>query len=710
MANIALYQLLNARPTPERLAKVMVYLGIIKPTEISDYDWKSLDYQSYRTVREMILDYCRRQPREPVEGLLIEACQKLRQTKPESVTAGEAFVNEVEQLEAQGYPPEIAVAYTATDPEFLERTGISLEKALRMAVGYAEERGLDLKQLKIDLKRALYYYSRELGIKAGDIPKLLREAFEKPVKVEVRKSLPKLCLRKEIEKYRETMQLELGQKFNAIVGFAYTVASHILRKKHLPPSPEKAPVMAGEEIPILVVYWALTDNPRVYELACIKPKYVMKVLGDFSKIAKFLTQVRAGKNVYTLSEKDALSLMARAILLSAKDMIRKLRETNVRVSGVSEQEWRKMMSDKIRSIYAKAEELLKIADEFVPGVYSMYLDELRNIIAEQTEYNLRVPPENMMKVPSLQETPTEILATIENALMGAGSEREAEERLSRILTPKQLTLLKEYGLRVDGEVRLYKDHLLHLVEAVNIPGYGWINLTHYNIFLWYDPLTGRLYLEESRYGKNYLKQVTYPEFLNWLMKKLTIRIPTGTVPPVGRTFQSGVPPYEQLTGEEREKILRKLMESVPKEAPPVEEEIPPGIELPKAPAVPQAPPEKPKNWIEEIEEIYGSTLKDFEWAWQTAIKYFPDVVQEIVKHNPKPLTNLKEFLIAIDSIRLAKLSKYIPGCAPTIKTVKEAIEFLRKHGILPTSPNFGTNMIREMSSYTNYCSFVEPLY
>ncbi len=662
--SVALYQLLRARPTPERLAKTLVYLGVISPSEVHDYDFYSLDYMSYRTVEEMINDYCRRTPTSPVEGLLIEACKKLNELRSRAKGGKELLREAVENYLRQGIPLPEAVAYVVTEPAMVEGAGLTPEGAVSWGLEYVlSVSPSSAKDYLITAKRLLYENKAGLGLTAKDIANIFARLKKELQKAPPRKEKPivppkAMLILKEFQQWaRETMP-------PAMITLTKILSKDLLREEGYRMNPDEAPAELGKKIPILVVYWALGDLPQAEALLRTNPEYVEKVLDRFREFYENVieqSRVLARLGTSAFIPTTSLSSVRRAIATSIFKTImtaykNRLDELSLREELTPEQK------RELRRRYTEvAMKLLELSDYFVPGTSETY----RLLFENEVE----IVPRGLVKIPAL-EHPTERLEILKQLLSRAKTPEERRALLQKYLGKEGLKKLEETGIRVDGQVRLYNNHLLYRVEAVKL-GEGWIDLIPLAVFLWYDPETGRYYLETFRAGKSIMQLITLPEFYRWLSRNLSIPVPNATP----------ITPGAPATVSERQKALvRKILEEETWRH------------------------ERNVNMLENFPEI----VMGLEQEWDYAKRVFPEVVEKILK-GQNPVENLQRFLQAIRVIWTYDMMRNKPPCVPTVKTLQEAVEYLTKRGVPPGSKKFGDNVVREITSYANYCSFVEPI-
>ncbi len=661
--NVALYQLLRARPTPERLAKTLTYLEVISPSEVQDYDFYSLDYESYRTVEEMIRDYCRRKPTSPVEGLLIEACRKLDELRKK--TKGKALLQEaVENYLKQGIPLPEAVAYVVTEPAMIGSAGVSPEEAVKWGLEYVlSVSPSSAKDYLITAKRLLYENRTALRLTAKDIATIFAKLKKELEKAPPKKSKPiippkYLMILKEFQQWaRETMP-------PAMTTLTKLLARDLLKDEGYRMNPNEAPAELGKKIPILVVYWALEDLPQVEDLLRTNPGYVEQVLDRFREfyenvIEKSRVLARLGTSAFIPS--TSLSSVRRAIATSIFNTImtayrNRLEELKLHSELTPEQK------KELKRRYTEAvTRLLELSDYFVPGTSETY----RVLFEEEAE----IVPRGLVSIPAL-EHPSEKLEILKQLLARARTPEEKRKVLEKYLGKEGLKKLEETGIKVDGMVKLYNGHLLYRVEAVKF-GENWIDLIPLSVFLWYDPTSGRYYFETFRAGKSIMQLITLPEFLKWLAKNLSIPVPVSS---------PAIPGVSAPVSKRQEALVRKILEE--------------------------------EAWRQErnvnMLENFGEAIAGFEAEMDYAKRTFPLVVEQILK-GQNPVENLQRFLQAIRVIWSYDVMKKKPPCVPTMKTLREAVEYLQKRGVPPGSKKFGDNVVREITSYANYCSFTEPI-
>lgn len=666
--NVALLKLLHSRPTPERLAKVLVYLGVVRPSEVYDYDLYSLDYESYRTVEEMIKDYCRRTPREPVEGLLIEACRKLREMRGRE-RGTELLESAVESYLSQGIPLTNAVAYVVADPSMIKSAGVTPEEAVKWGFEYVLRISPEsVGEFIATAKKLLYENKTQLGLTAKDIANIFAK-----LKAEMKKAPPKkekplmpvkyMAILKEFQQWAKTSIPP------AVSTLAKLLAKEILQEEGYRMNPDEAPAELGRKIPILVVYWALEDMPQIEELLRLYPEYVAEVLDRFRDFYENIIEqskvlARLGTQAYIPNM--ALSSVRRAIATSIFNTImtayrNRLRELEL-LGEVSPEEKRRLKKSYTETIM----KMLELSDYFVPGTLETYK------LLFESELENEIVPKGLVKIPAL-EHPSEKLEILKQILSKAKTPERKREILRKYLGEETLRKLEETGIKVDGQVKLYNGHLIYRVEAVKL-GESWIDLVPLAIFLWYDPSTGRYYIETFRAGKSIMQLITLPEFLRWLMKNLNIPVPR-TAP----ITLPGTSPISPVT-KRQEALVRKILEE--------------------------------EAWRHErnvnMLENFGEAIAGFEAEYSLARATFPEVVEGILK-GQNPVENLQRFLQAIRVLETYQHMKNKPPCIPNLDTLRQAIEYLRSKGVPPGSKKFGDNVVREITSYAYYCSFVEPI-
>ena len=665
---VALYSLLRSRPTPERLAKTLVYLGVIPQSSVRDYDFYSLDYESYPTVEAMIRDYCRRQPTSPVEGLLIEACKKLDELRKRA--KGKELLQEaVESYLAQGIPLPEAVAYVVSEPSLLASANVTPKQAVEWGLEYVLSISPELAGEYLNqAKRLLYLNKSELHLTAKEIATMIAELRKKLKEAPPRKEKPLippkyLAILKEFQTWaRETMP-------PAMETLTKILSKDILSETGYRMNPDEAPAELGRKIPILTVYWALTNAPQIETLLRTYPEYVVQTLDRFRSFYENVIEgsrvlARLGTSAYMPSL--ALSSVRRAIASSVFNTIMTAYKQRLRLLEMNSKLTPEQRRELKRSYTETAMKLLELSDYFVPGTLDTYK------ILFENELENEVIPKGLVKIPAL-EHPSEKLEILKHLLSKAKTPEERKSILRKYLGEEAFRRLEETGIKVDGQVRFYNGNLLYRVEAVKL-GEGWIDLIPLAVFLWYEPSTGRYYLETFRAGKPIMQLVTLPEFYRWLSKNLSISVP------VQSPSLPGVSPPAVKVSKRQEALVRKILEE--------------------------------EAWRHErnvnMMENFGEAIRGFEAEFQFAKTTFPNVVEEILK-GQNPIENLQRFLQAIRVIWTYDTMKNRPPCVPNIDTLRQAVEFLRSKGVPPGSKKFGDNVVREVTSYANYCTFVEPI-
>jgi len=158
---------LGLKPTPERVAKTLVLLGAISPSEVEDYDWQKLDYYPFRTVYDMLVHYARTLPTNKEEALLARAGAEVMRwkLKPTETEERAELLRQVDDYirDALEHPEqygatsaEEVVEQLANDEEFARRLGMTPEEWARhvreLAKEYLPPAPEELPKLEAELK------------------------------------------------------------------------------------------------------------------------------------------------------------------------------------------------------------------------------------------------------------------------------------------------------------------------------------------------------------------------------------------------------------------------------------------------------------------------------------------------------------------------------------------------------------------------------
>ena len=530
---------LDARPTPKSVAGTLIKLGLIEPSEVDDFDWTEIDYESYPTVRRLLEDYARRTPTTKLEDLLRIAGEDIMEKK-----AGEEMPvsNPLEAIIPPGnLPPEEAIKLLsdeATSMEFLYEISPKLRQtiaegqkpsrrlltsAMTRAVEYALETADRIlppekkyhDRLLMALKRGFtanavlrkYYSVKDLSSMAVQAIKQAEGIIQPEEEKKEEKEEPsRIC--ENIEVLRNEAELNLGKNYKTLVNLLMKENVELARQVNTNSiSPEK--VMAK---PPVFAYAVFTNKNLACRAAEKRPRKAEKYIKDLYRFLNLAEEMflnlRTSLMAHAPTRESAADAIADAILAVASGM-----NTAPGIRVGAERTPAPIRPERIPSTRAK--ELIKsnlqLIEEFLPSIASL-VEKRLNAISE--EYQL--PNPEQVRVPSL-EKPSSMLRAM-----------YYEEELREGRLPDNLRKeLESFGISIDGQIREYGGDILHRVEAVNIPGYGWVNLKDLGIFVWYDPIRGVFYRQT---GRTSLKLMTLPQIMNSVAKELNI-----TVPKVGTT-------------------------------------------------------------------------------------------------------------------------------------------------------------------------------
>jgi len=566
---------IDARPTPKSVAGTLIKLGLLNVSDVDDYDWQSLDYEAFPTVRAMLKHYARATPTTNLEALLSEAGKMLIKDEPSVGYLNNPFENDfvrevLTNPEAYGYRSGAeALAYYVADPLMLEEIEPQLAryistrdhqvefkakppkelviKALAKAISLARDVADELwgedseeyRQFVLKVKSALVNSPLKKVYSAKELSEIATEALSRAGLLSPRKK-PALTRTKAenvmLEKalsLLKRMQENPQNRALAILFSAQLSPSTIEKIKSGQYKPEVL-LKYGPDGYAPFAYAVLSGSPLAIEAIEKDPKKAYRILKELGKALLYIEEA------ITTAKSSGLKIPLKGLSFQTE---KALRDILVRYFAHYIEHLSSLPGfesappgllpglikpaptvnqEQIKETIKNVEKVLDTLRMFLPKTVEAIEGDIETLLSQE---NLILPNPEQVKAPSLFNPKSLIKAELVKKKVEALKEKARRSRLK----PEEERFLwnaENEGVKVDGQVLIWNGKILHRVKEVNIPGYGWVDLYTEGIYLWYDPESGRYYEQTVTSRGTNLKSITLAEFRRKLAKLLSATAPT----------------------------------------------------------------------------------------------------------------------------------------------------------------------------------------